>query len=83
MTEVCVDIKQWPDDSWTLEVPNKDNGITKVYHLGKLSVEQAIQETSRRGYRDIRCWRKDVMQAMLDGTLKLDGESGDMGLLVK
>lgn len=61
-----VDLKHWPDDSWTLEVPG-ENGITKVFYLGKLSDEQAIREAARRGYHDIRCWRKDVMTAIVQG----------------
>lgn len=78
MTERAVDLKQWPDDSWTLEVP-MENGNTVQMWLGKLDKEQAIRETFRRGYRNVRCWNKDVVTAMIDGTLtSIEGDKNDL-----
>lgn len=77
-----VDLKQWPDDSWTLEVPNRDSGLTKVFHLGRLNKEQAIRETRMRGHNDIRCWNKDVVAAILKDGVAVPPDVADRGLLL-
>ena len=61
-----IELRQCTDNSWIIEVP-LDNGLTRVETLPQLSKVQAISETTRRGYSQIRVWDKHVLQAIADG----------------
>lgn len=62
------ELKQRPDDSWTIEVQH-ESGILVATPLGKLSKEQAIREAERRGHTHIRCWDKTVLAAIEKGAV--------------
>jgi hypothetical protein len=65
-----VELRQAPDDSWTIEVPGEV--VAQVIPIGKWSKFQAIREAQRRGYTRIRCWDKTVIAAITSGTARLD-----------
>lgn len=65
------ELKQSPDDSWVI-VTELENGMVKVETVQALTKEQAIRETLRRGYKNLRVWDKQVLAAVASGTVKLD-----------
>ena len=63
-----VDMRQQRDDSWIIEQTNPATGLIEVEIMPQLGKEQAIREVTQRGYKNVWCWDKRVMEALGQGT---------------
>jgi hypothetical protein len=66
-----VELMQDANDNWRIEFQH-ESGIIESIPIGRLSKEQAIRETRRRGYPHIRCWDKTVLAAIQRGDASID-----------